>query len=292
MSQLLERITAVRAMAPDSVATALQGRRRPASPLRDGRLFLIAADHTARGVTRAGTDPRAMADRGVLLERVVRALERPGVDGIMATADVIEELALLGALDDRVVFGCMNRGGLGGSTYELDDRFTAYTADGVAEAKLDGGKMMVRLADDRPESLDTLVACADAINALAAHRLPAMVELFATEVRDGRAVNRTDPDALIRAIGVVSGLGATSAYTWLKLPVVDEMERVMAATSLPTVLLGGDPGRDAAATYDRWRAAMALPQVVGLVAGRMLLYPEDGDVDAAVDAAAAIVKER
>jgi hypothetical protein len=34
---------------------------------------------------------------------------------------------------------------------------------------------------------------------------------------------------------------------------------------------------------------MALPQVKGLVVGRTLLYPGDGDVAAAVDAAAAIV---
>jgi hypothetical protein len=35
---------------------------------------------------------------------------------------------------------------------------------------------------------------------------------------------------------------------------------------------------------------MELPQVRGLVAGRTLLYPPDGDVRAAVDAAAAIVR--
>ncbi|MBA3390951.1 MAG: hypothetical protein H0U02_16610 [Rubrobacter sp.] len=34
---------------------------------------------------------------------------------------------------------------------------------------------------------------------------------------------------------------------------------------------------------------MEIPQVRGLVAGRTLLYPGDGDVAAAVDAAAAIV---
>ena len=37
---------------------------------------------------------------------------------------------------------------------------------------------------------------------------------------------------------------------------------------------------------------MAIPQVRGLVAGRTLLYPRDGDVAHAVDAAAAIVAEK
>jgi hypothetical protein len=84
-------------------------------------------------------------------------------------------------------------------------------------------------------------------------------------------------------------LGATSAYTWLKLPVIEEMERVMAATTLPTLLLGGDPGADAEKTFEGWRRAMEIPQVRGLVAGRALLYPGDGDVAGAVDAAATIV---
>jgi len=37
---------------------------------------------------------------------------------------------------------------------------------------------------------------------------------------------------------------------------------------------------------------MAIPQVRGLVAGRTLLYPQNGNVAGAVDAAAAIVAEK
>jgi len=255
-------------------------------------MFLVAADHPARGVLKAGSDPHAMGDRGELLRRLLVALERPGVDGVMATPDVVEDLALLGALDDRVVFGSMNRGGLGGSVYELDDRFTAYTAAAIAEDGLEGGKMMVRVADDDPGSLRTLAAAAEAVGELAGMGLVAMIEVFASRNVDGRAVNLDDVDALIRAVNVVAALGRTSAYTWLKLPVVDEPERLMASTSLPVVLLGGDPGAGAEATFARWDRAMALPQVVGLVAGRALLYPEHGDVARAVDDAAAIVSRR
>jgi hypothetical protein len=252
-------------------------------------MFLVAADHTARGVLKAGSDPHAMGDRGELLRRVLLALERPGVDGVMATPDVVEDLALLGALEDRVVFGSMNRGGLAGSAYELDDRFTAYTAAAIAEDGLDGGKMMVRVADDDPGSLRTLTAAAEVVGELAGRRLIAMIEVFASRTVNGRATNVDDLDALIRAVNVVAALGRTSAYTWLKLPVVDDLERLMASTSLPVVLLGGDPGADAETIYARWGRAMALPQVVGLVAGRALLYPEHGDVARAVDDAAGIV---
>ena len=232
-----------------------------------------------------------MADRGELLQRLLTALSRPGVDGLLGTADIIDDLALLGALEGKVAFGSMNRGGLTGFRFELDDRFTAYTVDGIVAAGLDGGKMMVRVADE-PETLRTLAACAQAINELAARRLPAMIEVFASEVEDGRVRNRADADSLMRAITIVSGLGTTSAYTWLKLPVVDDLDRVMRATSLPTLLLGGDPGDDPRTTFASWERAMAIPQVRGLVAGRTLLYPKDGDVARAVDAASAIVAGR
>ena len=61
------------------------------------------------------------------------------------------------------------------------------------------------------------------------------------------------------------------------------MEQVLAATTLPTLLLGGDPDVDPELTYDAWERALALPGVRGLVVGRALLYPPDGDVAAAVD---------
>ena len=300
--ELLARLTEIRATDPDAVHRALTKRRRrpllrnsPPPRAGEGRgggsLFLIAADHPARGVLKVGADPMAMADRGELLRRLLTALGRPGVDGILGTADIIDDLALLGALEDKVVFGSMNRGGLTGFRFELDDRFTAYTVDGIVTGGLDGGKMMVRVADE-PEALRTLAACARAIDELSARKLPAMVEVFASEVDDGRVRNRADADSLIRAITIVSGLGTTSAYLWLKLPVVDDLDRVMRATSLPTLLLGGDPGNDPQETFASWKRAMAIPQIRGLVAGRTLLYPKNGDVASAVDAAAAIVAEK
>lgn len=287
---LLAQLSEIRATQPDAVAGALS-RRRHRPLLETGTLFLVAADHPARGVLKAGADPMAMADRGELLRRLLIALGRPGVDGILATADVIDDLALLGALEDRVVFGSMNRGGLNGFGFELDDRFTGYSVAGIAAAGLDGGKMMLRVADD-PGSLATLTGCARAVDELSARKLPALIEVFASRVEGGRVDNCADPDSLIRAVAIASGLGTTSAYLWLKLPVVDDLERVMRATSLPTLLLGGDPGAQPQATFAKWRRAMAIPQVRGLVAGRTLLYPGDGDVGAAVDAAAAIVASR
>ena len=292
MPELVARLARIRATEPDAIARALAGRkRRPL--LRGGKLFLVAADHAARGALAAGGDPRAMADRGVLLTRLVEALAHPAVDGVLATADIVDDLALLGALDDKVVFGSMNRGGLSGSVFELDDRFTGYTAAAIAGSGLDGGKMMLRVADDDPATARTMEACARAIDELGTLGLPAMVEVFASRTVDGRSSNDLSVDATMRAIAVASGLGGSSAHVWLKLPVVEDQARLLSATTLPVVLLGGDPGRDEqtrGATYAKWAASMDLPQVRGLVAGRTLLYPPDGDVRAAVDAAAALVR--
>lgn len=289
MSEIVERLVEIRASNPGAIAEALAARRRRSLVGESGTLFLLAADHPARGIVKAGENPTAMADRGDYLERMVAALGRPGVDGIMATPDIVDDLALLGALDEKVVIGSMNRGGLAGAVFELDDRFTGYTAEGIAAANLDGGKMLLRIAGDDRDTLPTITACAAAVDALAARGLMAMIEPFASRRENGGVENILEPDPTIGAIGISSALGTTSAYTWLKLPVVPEMERVLAATTLPTLLLGGDPGADAERTFEGWRAAMRIPQVRGLVAGRSLLYPHNGDVAAAVDAAAAIV---
>ena len=42
---------------------------------------------------------------------------------------------------------------------------------------------------------------------------------------------------MITSVAIASGLGAASAYSWMKLPVVADMERVMEATTMPTLLL-------------------------------------------------------
>ncbi|MFC4050499.1 aldolase [Actinomadura syzygii] len=279
-----------RALRPGAIAEAAGQRTKRAELLgSSGRLMLVAADHPARGALAAGSDPLAMADRGELLERLCVALERPGVDGVLGTPDVIEDLLLLGVLDGKVVIGSMNRGGLAGTSFEIDDRFTAYDADAIAASRLDGGKMLLRVDDSDPATARTLEGCARAVTALAGYGLMAMVEPFISRRIDGRVRNDLSPEAMIRAVSVASGLGATSARTWLKVPVVQDMERVMAASTLPALLLGGEVSADPRGTLDGWRRALRLPTVRGLVVGRSLLYPADGDVAAAVDAAVEVL---
>jgi hypothetical protein len=282
----IEKIRATRAEDPAAIERAAAARSR--RPLPD-RMVLIAADHPARGALAARGRPQAMADRGELLARLVTALERPGVDGVLGTPDIVEDLLLLGALDGKIVIGSMNRGGLAGSVFELDDRFTGYDAASIAAMGLDGGKMLTRIALAEPATVRTLEHSAAAVSALAAAGLMAMVEPFMSRVDDGKVVNDLTPDAVIKSAGIASALGNTSRHTWLKLPVVEEMERVMASTTLPTLLLGGDPTGSDDEVFASWAKALELPGVRGLVVGRSLLFPQDDDVVAAVDIAAGLV---
>jgi len=286
----VEELATIRADRPDAIAVAAAARRRPAGWRGEhGRLMIIAADHPARGALRAGPDPLAMGNRADLLRRICTALARPGVNGVLGTPDILEDLLLLGALDDKFVIGSMNRGGLAGTRFEIDDRFTAYDGDSIAAAGLEGGKMLLRIDPEDPGTVATIESCGRAVGELAAHKLMAMVEPFISHRVDGRVRNELSAEAMIRAMTVAAGLGTTSAYTWLKVPVVAEMERVMAATTLPALILGGEVSADAEAAYAQWSKALALPTVQGLVIGRSLLYPSGGDVAEAVDRAVGLL---
>jgi hypothetical protein len=285
----LRQLVRTRVESPGAIAEAAARRTRPGSLLNDrGRLMMIAADHPARGALRAGDNALAMADRVELLDRLVLALSRPGVNGVLGTPDILEDLLLLGALDGKVVVGSMNRGGLAGTAFEIDDRFTAYDAASIAAAGFEGGKMLTRIDADDHATAPTLAACANAVSDLAGHRLMAMVEPFISHRVDGRIRNELTVEAMTRAMTVAAGLGNTSAYTWLKVPIVEEMERAMAATTLPAVILGGEVS-DPDKAFASWSKALALPTVVGLVIGRSLLFPPNGDVAGAVDAAVSLL---
>ncbi|GAA1814227.1 class I fructose-bisphosphate aldolase [Brevibacterium celere] len=285
----LARLRDARFDDPAAISAAWSARTRRPIGGSDSRLFIVAADHPARGANKVGDEPLAMADRADLLERLATALARPGVDGVLATPDILDDLAFLGCLENRLAVGSMNRGGLAGSGFEIDDRFTGHTAAGMARDGIDLAKTLLRISLGDPATASALEANAHAINACAEHDIPVMLEPFLSEWVDGKVRNLLTPEAVITSIGIAQGLGTTSAHTWLKIPVVDDMERVLAATTLPTLLLGGERSNDPEATFRSWEAALALPGVRGLVIGRSIVYPADGDVAGAVDRAAALV---
>ncbi|HEY7626166.1 MAG TPA: deoxyribose-phosphate aldolase [Ilumatobacteraceae bacterium] len=285
-------LTETRVSAPHRIAEALAARRRRETLTQDGMLFIVAADHTARGMVSLYDDPLAMANRRSMLERILIALDNPRVDGVLASAEIIDDLVLLEALHDRVAVGTMNRGGLAGATWTMDDRFTAYDTAHLRAANLDAGKLLLRIDYRDAGTVPTLESAARAVQELNDARMMAMIEPIPyTKDPKGEAVWDVDPLALVKAVGVSAALGGSSAYTWLKIQATADIATVAKVTTQPLLLLGGAPGPDPEATFAMWEAALHEPTVRGLVIGRALLYPQSGDVAAAVARAADLVEQ-
>jgi hypothetical protein len=284
-----DRLRSIRAERPSTIQALYDARPRRAVVQGEGELFIVAADHPARGALGVRDRPSAMANRYDLLERIATALSRPGVDGVLGSPDIIDDLNILGVLHDKVVVGSMNRGGLRSSIFELDDRFTGFDVSSMVQKRIDFAKLLLRIDLQDPGSARTLEHAARAVSQAAGAQLPIMLEPFLCSRMDGGVVNHLDAASVIQSVAIASAIGNSTAFSWLKLPVVAEMERVMEATTLPTLLLGGDPLTQPDETYTAWERALRLPGVRGLVAGRTLLYPPDDDVEFAVDTAAALV---
>ena len=280
-----------RVFEPASLQKALVGRRRRKQKTKDGNLLILAADHTARGKISLGLDPIAMSDRYTLLDRLTRCLALPEVDGVLASADILEELAFLGALNDKLAIGTMNRGGIIGAKWELDDRLTSYDADHIESMGLDGGKTLIRIDYHDPSVARTIETVAALTTQLADRKLMAMIEpLPYKKNAEGMAILDDSDEALIKVVAIASGLGSSSAYSWLKVPATNRMSQVAAATTLPVLMLGGEPEGNPDELFNRWMTGMKEPNVRGLVAGRSLLYPVNGDSESAVRRAGQVVR--
>jgi hypothetical protein len=299
---ILARLTETRIADPDCAlrASAVRKRRNRLAPGR--RLNLLAADHPARAVTRVGDDPLAMADRGDYLARIVRVLAARRVDGVMATMDILEDLLAIDGflreaggeplLDGKLLIASLNRGGLLGSCWELDDPVTGPSPATCVAWALDGAKLLVRVSRDEPASLKTLLDCARAITEANALRLPVFLEpLPVVKNEKGYSVVKTR-EALASLVGVASALGDSSRYLWLKLPYCDGYDSVARATTLPILLLGGESAGSPAPFLKQLDSALqAGANVRGALVGRNVLYPGDEDPLAMADAVGGMVHE-
>jgi len=284
----MAKITEIRAADPEACWRAAQTRTRRERLAPNGKLSLLAADHPARRVTKVGDNPIAMADRQDYLARIVRVISSERIDGLMATMDILEDLFILDGLireaggpsllDGKVLIGSLNRGGLAGASWELDDPITGALPDACAAWRLDGAKFLLRLADDDRGSLKTMLAAAQAIRQCNALCMPMFLEpLPVARTGSGWSVLK-DAAALARIAGVASALGDSSRYLWLKLPNSPGYETVARATSLPILLLGGESAGNPAPFLEELAAALdAGPNVRGALVGRNVLYPGSED---------------
>jgi len=297
---IFERITDIRVDAPEIIEQQAQARKRRRRLTLDGKLTILAADHPARGVTVLGSDPFKMADRQQYLGRIMRVLIASEFDGFMSTADMIEDLLILdylvqegggsSFLDEKVLIGCMQRGGVAGVVGEIDDRFGSYTAESLARFRLDGGKMMFRFVPDDERTLWAIDYCAKAVTDLNRHNVVPFVEPLRMDYVDGKWVSKNTADEIVKLVGVIAGLGDSSRHTWLKLPYCADFHRVTMATTLPILMLGGPSKEDPRPIYRDFAAGMATrSNVRGALVGRNVSFPGPEDPGAVAQAISQIV---
>jgi DhnA family fructose-bisphosphate aldolase class Ia len=199
--------------------------------------FVLAADHRARGIVTVEPYQRYLSALSAAL---------PHCDGILATAQPLTDLARSGAVERRHhTYLSINRTGLAGSAFELDDRLVASVARAASDGWT-GIKHMTRIDLSDPLTSPALELLGRVLEESAAAGLEALIEPLIW--RDG-AVAR-DTDSIVLAAVIAHDMGAPL----LKVPVpdvgpgagrVDAVARVVASVGAPVLFLGGPRGADA-----------------------------------------------
>ncbi len=287
--RIFDMVTDVRVNSPEIVRTEAKSRkRRERITGKDGKLTILALDHPARMVVKSGDDPLIMGDRLSYLGRALRVATSPEFDGLMGTPDIIEDLFIVNYLvkkgggpsflDEKVLIGCMNRGGLSGVVFEMDDRFTAFTVHSIKEMRLDGGKIMFRLDVNSPDSGKTIMYCAEAITECSRAGIHVFVEPLPVSGADQGFKTLKNANDLVKIVGVASGLGETSMYTWLKIPYCDNYELVARASTCPMLMLGGESKGDPTPTIQEFANGMKVGGTIrGALVGRNVHHPGKDD---------------
>ncbi|MFX1357600.1 MAG: hypothetical protein ACFFA8_09955 [Promethearchaeota archaeon] len=258
----------------------------------NANLVIIAADHPARRVTKVGSNELAMGNRQEYLGRIIRVLMLDQVDGIMATPDIMDDLIICNYIfkksggrsfiDNKILIGSTNRGGLFGSPYEMYDPVTAYNIDDIKHNELDGAKMMIRIdlnSKFAKYSQKTLKICSNLVRKCNEYGIPSFIEALPVEYTD-KGIYKISKSSieLIKTVGIVTALGGSSANIWLKVPYVNNFEAVAKSTTFPILILGGESHENPFQFLKNIKTALSSGEnIKGCLAGRNILYPGDDD---------------
>ena len=212
------------------VVLALAGAPMTSPPLPTPALIL-AADHRARAVLTT-------ENWAEFFGSLAQAL--PSCDGILATAQPLAGLAAAGHLTAlHRTYLSINRTGLAGSAFELDDRLVASVPRAAADG-WSGVKHMTRIDMDDPITASALELLGQVLEQASAAGLEALIEPLVWD--QGRI--RRDTDAIVLASVIAHDMGAPV----IKVPVPAvapgaerqrAVARVVASVSVPVLFLGG-----------------------------------------------------
>jgi DhnA family fructose-bisphosphate aldolase class Ia len=201
--------------------------------------LILAADHRARAVLTTENWAEFFA-------ALARAL--PSCDGILATTQPLSGLAEAGHLTAlHRTYLSINRTGLAGSAFELDDRLVASVPRAAADG-WSGVKHMTRIDMDNPITASVLELLGQVLEQSRQAGMEALIEPLVWH--QGRI--RRDTDAIVMASVIAHDMGAPV----IKVPVPAvapgaerqrAVARVVASVSVPVLFLGGPvtaAGRD------------------------------------------------
>jgi DhnA family fructose-bisphosphate aldolase class Ia len=203
---------------------------RPGPPLPTPTLIL-AADHRARAVLTT-------ENWSEFFGSLAQAL--PSCDGILATAQPLAGLAAAGHISPlHRTYLSINRTGLAGSTFELDDRLVASVPRAASDGWT-GVKHMTRIDFEDPVTASALELLGQVLEQSRHEGLEALIEPLLWQ--EGRI--RRDTDAVVLAAVIAHDLGAPI----IKVPVPAgapgterqlAVARVVASVGVPVLFLGG-----------------------------------------------------
>ncbi len=197
-------------------------------PLR-GPALILAADHRARGVI---TIEPYSSYLGALRSALGHC------DGILASAQPLAHLARTTAARQRTYLS-LNRTGLAGSAFELDDRLVATVAR-AADLGYTGIKHMTRIDTTDPLTSGALELLGKVLEDSRLAGIEALVEA----VSWSKGAMARDTDSIVYAAVIAHDMGAPV----LKVPVpavppgaarVEAVARVVSCVGVPVLFLGG-----------------------------------------------------
>ncbi|HXQ61703.1 MAG TPA: hypothetical protein VN796_05170 [Acidimicrobiales bacterium] len=204
----------------------------------------------------------------------------PACDGILASRQPLQDLATSGAIGpDHRTYLSVNRTGLAGSAFELDDRLVTSVSAAATEGWT-GIKHMTRIDLADPVTAAALELLGQVIDDARTSGVEALVESLSWT--DGRMAR--DTDAIVRAAVIAHDLGAPV----LKVPVPDvppgreriaAVARVVDSVGVPVLFLGGPRGEAGRrAVIDEVADAMA-GGAAGMAIGRVVFEdPDPGEM--------------
>jgi DhnA family fructose-bisphosphate aldolase class Ia len=229
--------------------------------------LILAADHRARAVLTT-------ENWSEFFDSLAKSL--PACDGILATAQPLEGLAAAGHVTPQHrTYLSLNRTGLAGSVFELDDRLVASVGRAASDGWT-GIKHMTRIDFEDPVTASALELLGQVLEQARGAGLEALVEPLLW--REGRI--RRDTDSIVLAAVIAYDIGAPV----IKVPVPavapgnerrDAVARVVASVGGPVLFLGGPVtggGRDA--VFDEVRDVMA-GGGAGMAMGRTIYQDDD-----------------